>query len=104
MYCVVLYWLKINILYNQYRGTSSLIPKQITTNYIYKDFKIIAWQINKFLAQPITYNNLLIYIKEYVILYYLIIYIERKTKAKRVEMWVKVGEKGVLINNNKYTT
>ena len=99
-----MYWLKINILYNQYRGTSSLIPKQITTNYIYKDFKIISWQINKFLAQPITNNNLLIYIKEYVILYYLIIYIERKTKAKRVEMWVKVGEKGELINNNKYTT
>ena len=54
------------------------------------------------MAQPITNNNLLIYIKEYVILYYLIIYIERKTKAKRVEMWVKVGEKGELINNNKY--
>ena len=56
------------------------------------------------MAQPITNNNLLIYIKEYVILYYLIIYIERTTKAKRVEMWVKVGEKGELINNNKYTT
>ena len=54
------------------------------------------------MAQPIIYNNLLIYIKEGIILYYLIIYIERKTKAKRVEMWVKVGEKGELINNNKY--
>ena len=101
---LVLYWLKINVLYNQYRGTSSLIPPRKQQQYIYKDFKIISWQINKFLAQPITYNNLLIYIKEYVILYYLIIYIERKMKAKRVEIWGKVGEKGVLINNNKYTT